>query len=63
MVKNWLDPYNFIFSITFILTGIIFPFPKIQSYEYLFYIMRIGMLVLGTYLLIGTLRRSFRKNS
>tara|TARA_B100000749_G_scaffold276111_1_gene262791 strand:+ start:2261 stop:2449 length:189 start_codon:yes stop_codon:yes gene_type:complete len=57
MPKNWLDPFNFTFALSFLLTGLIFPFPALDSENLLVQALRLGLILLGLYLLLGIFKR------
>ena len=57
MPKNWLVPFNFTFALSFLLTGLIFPFPALDSENILVQVLRFGLILLGLYLLFGIFKR------
>lgn len=52
---NWLSPYNYAFSLSFIIMGLIIPITGIPSSAA--FILRLMLIFLGIYVLIGTFRR------
>ena len=57
MPKNWLVPFNFTFALSFLLTGLIFPFPALDSGNLPVQALRLGLILLGLYLLTGVFKR------
>ncbi|MAM42505.1 MAG: hypothetical protein CMO13_04150 [Thaumarchaeota archaeon] len=57
MARNWLEPFNFTFALSFLFTGLIFPFPALDSADILVQALRFGLIILGVYLMFGVIKK------
>ena len=57
MARNWLEPFNFTFALSFLFTGLIFPFPALDGTDILVQALRFGLIVLGVYLMFGVIKK------
>ncbi|MCH2396654.1 MAG: hypothetical protein MK227_00385 [Nitrososphaerales archaeon] len=57
MARNWLDPFNFTFALSFLFTGLLFPFPALDSSSLLVQALRLGMIFLGLYLVFNIIKK------
>ena len=62
LARIWLEPYNFTFALSFLLTGLIFPFPALDKTSLLVQGLRFGMIFLGLYLVFGIMKKRRSKN-
>gem|GEM_PF-942285 len=59
LARNWLDPFNFTFALSFLFTGLLFysVFPALDSSSLLVQALRYGMIFLGLYLVFNLVRK------
>ena len=55
MARNWLTPYNYAFALSFVLLGLLIPLRDIP--ELVALLLRLALVLLGIYLIVGTFLR------